>query len=99
MAELLVAAVSVTSAPVPDVLVRSQLTDSRGNSVTGFNPSEAAYVSPSVTVTDATGEATLELTPNDEITPPGTYYTIQVGDLSMLILKTAVSQTLLEALV
>lgn len=98
MAELTVTAVSVTSTPVTDVLVRAQLTDSRGASVTGFNPSEGVYVSPSVTVTDAAGEAVLDLVPNADITPPGTYYTIQVGDLSALITKTSDPQTLLEAL-
>jgi hypothetical protein len=87
------------SSPAPGIVIKAQLTDSRGASVTGFDTAESAYVTASVVTTDAQGEASLDLTPNADITPPSTYYTIWIGSNSFLITKSADPQSLLEALV
>lgn len=99
MADLTVSAVSVSSGPVSEVIIRADLVDSRGVAVQGFDASDNAYISPSVAATNALGTAVLSLVPNADITPSDTFYTIYVGDFSARILKTADPQTLREALV
>jgi hypothetical protein len=56
-------------------------------------------VSPLRGYTDRDGLETLDLTPNASITPPNTYYLVQVAGMSWLISKGAGSETILEALV
>lgn len=81
------------------VQIRAELTDGRGDPVVGFDTLNSAIVAPSVTKTDSLGEAQLELTPNSDIEPSNTYYTITVGSKSFLIDKSGAAQTLRDAIV
>lgn len=91
-------AIGAGQIPVPSVVVRAELTDSRGNPVQGFDSNSNAYVGPSVTATDDTGFAELELVPNSDITPIDTQYAISVGSITVRIIKGVGTETLLEAL-
>lgn len=98
MAILLVDVVSAT-VPMPDIAVRAELTDERGTPMTGFATGDEAIVLSSVARTDANGEASLDLTPNADITPAGSYYTVTVGPKSFLITKSSGTENLADALV
>lgn len=64
--------------------VRVELTDGEGTPVVGF--ADGAIVAPFTLGADGlTGSLVLDLTPNADISPTGTYYTVTIGDFSMLI--------------
>lgn len=64
--------------------VTVELTDGEGTAVVGY--ADGAIVAPFTAQADGlTGAATLHLIPNASISPAGTYYTITIGDFSMLI--------------
>lgn len=96
MADLIVNAIT-TLASAGAVKVRAELTDFRGNPVSGFVDDDV-IVFPSVTETNSLGTAILDLHANSDITPSGTFYTITVGTKSFLILKSGATQTLFEAI-
>lgn len=98
MALLSIKVISSSSMPVPDVLVRAELVDSRGEPVQGFD-GDNVFIGPAVQGTSPTGTVSLELVPNEDITPTGSFYAIHVGPAKVLITKSPDSQTLLEATV
>ena len=64
--------------------VTVELTDGDGTAVVGY--ADGAIVAPfTVQAHGLTGAATLHLIPNASISPANTYYTVTVGDFSMLI--------------
>lgn len=79
--------------------VVAELSDARGVPVPGYTATGAVFVEPTVATTDASGLVALDLTPNADITPAGTFYTIRIGAAQFLITKSASAQTLPEALV
>lgn len=93
----LVISVKGAISPSNTTLVRVELTDERGAPVVGFGAA-GAYTEASVSAVNASGQLTLDLEPNANITPAGTFYTVTIGSKSFLILKSASTQTLLEAL-
>jgi len=82
----------------PGTKVVAELSDERGVAIPGYTAAGAVVVEPSVATTDATGLASLDLVPNADITPAGTYYTVRVGPAQFRITKTASTQTLPEAI-
>lgn len=96
MAQLEIQAISATS-DGGNATVKAQLTDFRGDPVVGFNQADQVYVFGDVATTDEFGNVTLDLEPNQNLTPSGTFYTVSVGDKNFLILKNEFTQTLLEA--
>lgn len=98
MAALQLMTIGASQVPIPSVVIRAELSDSRGNPVQGFDSVSNAYVGPSVTSTDSTGFAELDLVPNADITPIDTQYAISVGSITVRIIKSSGTETLLEAL-
>lgn len=96
MADLTIDALTASSA-AGATRVRAELTDFRGTPVVGFTANQV-IVLPSVYETDALGQVTLDLVPNEDITPTGTFYTISIGPKHFLIEKSGATQTLQEAL-
>ena len=99
MADLVIDALEAAGV-ASSVKVTVELTDQRGDSVTGFvAATDEVIVYPSTAVTDSLGQVTIDLVPNDEIVPGNTCYTVRIQDKQFLIQKSAVPQGLLEALV
>lgn len=97
MALLTISAVSASSV-ASGVQVTVELTDFRGDPVSGFRTDDdSVFIGSAGAVTDALGVATFDLTPNSDITPTGTFYTVRLAGRSFLILKSGAPQTLLEA--
>lgn len=78
--------------------VRIELTDADGNPVVGYT-ADGAVIDPSQERTDRDGHLLVDLTPNADIDPTGTCYTVTVGEEVFRVLKTSAEQTLFEALV
>lgn len=99
MALLNITVISASSDPIPGAKVVCEVTDVRGVPVPGFTASGQVFVDASVETTDASGLVSINLVPNDEITPLGTYYTVRIGAAQFLVTKTDATQTLAEAIV
>lgn len=83
---------------LPGVSVVVELTDSRGNS-TIATPGAGVYVARETNATDQNGYVEFDLTPNADITPAGTFYTVSFLGCSFLIEKGSGTETLGEAIV
>lgn len=82
------------------IRVRAELTDGRGDPVTGYvDGTDGVLVLGSVSTTDSDGHVEIELIPNDDILPANSCYTITVGPKSFLIQKSGATQNLFEAIV
>jgi hypothetical protein len=98
MANLTVTALDVTDEPIAGVAVSAVLTDSVGRSVTG-HLADGTIVQSARGRTDGTGTVVLDLTPNASIQPPNTYYTLHIGQRTVLIEKGAGAESVLDAVV
>lgn len=74
------------------------LTDLAGEPVLGYLTGDDGVVITPRMGTATAGVIDVDLTPNADITPANTYYTVTVGEFSALITKTSSTQSLLEAL-
>lgn len=97
MATLNISVTGSTGAAI-GVGITVQLTDSRMEPVSGF-AAGGVLVAGGFATTDNNGEASFDLTPNADINPVGTFYTVTIGNKVFLIEKDNTEQTLEEALV
>jgi hypothetical protein len=97
MATLVVKALDVSGTALSGVPVLAKLTDLNGVPLHEFTLT-GLLILPTLTHTGSDGVATLELVPNADIQRENTYYTINVGSESpVLILKGSAEETLLAS--
>jgi hypothetical protein len=98
MANLVIAAEAVAGT-VGVQTVTIELTDLDGVPVVGYKSDDSSIVVPYQGVTDSSGDLTVSLEPNANLTPENTYYTVKIRNWSWLIEKGANSENLLDAVV
>lgn len=75
--------------------VSIELTDAQGNRVAGTR-SGGVVVEPTLSATDASGNLSVDLTPNSDILPTHTYYTIGLGSHDFVISKGSSTESLVD---
>lgn len=99
MATLTVPIADVSTNALPGAAVLARLCDVSGRPLTGMVATGGIVVEPELVHADDAGIATFNLIPNADVQQDNTFYSIKVAHYPpVIILKTADSQTLLEAI-
>lgn len=96
MAALTITPLDCEEADKTGVAITATLTDSAGNKIAG-HVTGGQIVNQTRAVSNG-ATVTLDLTPNADIDPGNSYYTVKIGPFSFLIEKTSGTQTLRQAL-